>query len=58
MSYLAMIFILAASVYSFSFARYCWKKQNRIAAVGALLLTLVSIILPAVMLFFPKWSFL
>jgi hypothetical protein len=52
-----MIFILFASVYSFSFARYCWKKQNRIAAVGTVLLTLASIILPAVMLFFPKKGF-
>lgn len=57
MSYLAMIFILLVSVYSFSFAKYCWKKKNRVAAVGALLLTLVSIILPAVMLFFPGKSF-
>jgi uncharacterized membrane protein (UPF0182 family) len=47
---LLIIVILWISIYMYSFARYNWQQQNRIAVVGVVLLTLVAIILPIIVL--------
>ncbi len=51
MKYVVMVFILISSLYSLSYAKYNWKKKNRMAAVGVIFVAMVSIILPAALLF-------
>lgn len=51
MKYVVMILILIPSLYTLSFAKYNWKKKNRMTAAGAAIAAMVSIILPAVLLY-------
>jgi hypothetical protein len=51
MKYVASIFILLSTLYILSFAKYNWNKKNKTAAVGAILLGLLSIALPAIVMF-------
>lgn len=51
MKFVVMAFILISSFYSLSYAKYNWKKKNRMAAAGVAFAAMVSIILPAVLLF-------
>ena len=50
MKFVVMAFILLSSLYSLSYAKYNWKKKNRMAAIGSITATLVSIVLPTVLL--------
>lgn len=52
MKYIVMLFILLSAFYTFSFASYNWRTKNRMAAVGAALMSLVSIIIPVILMFF------
>jgi len=50
-----MIFIilpalLILAVYPLSYAKYNWDHKNKLGAVGMILLTLISIVLPTIML--------
>jgi hypothetical protein len=49
--YFILIPLLLASFYPFSFAMYSWKKKNRTASVGVILLTVAAIFLPCMLLF-------
>lgn len=51
MKYLVVLILLIQSVYPINFARYNWKKKNKLGAVGAMLLAVSSIVVPAVLLF-------
>ena len=51
MKYIALIFILLTSVYSLSFAKYSWDKKNKAASIWVVILTLISIALPAATMF-------
>jgi uncharacterized membrane protein len=51
MKYVVMILILIPSFYALSFAKYNWKKKNRMAAIGVILLTAISIVLPITLLY-------
>jgi len=50
MKYVAVIFVLSSVFHLLSFAKYNWNKKNRMAAAGAILLGLLSIILPAIVI--------
>lgn len=50
--YAGFIFIILASIYTFSYAGQAWKAKNRSAAVGAVLLMLISIGLPIALMVF------
>lgn len=54
MRYAVIILLIVLSIHPFSFAQYCWIKQNRLAAVGTGLLTVVSVIYPSILLFLSK----
>jgi len=51
MKYVVMVYILIPSLYSLSYAKYNLRKENRMAAAGVAFAAMVSIILPAVLLF-------
>lgn len=38
--------VFLTSIYSFSFAKFSWKQKNRKAAVGVVLLILISFVMP------------
>jgi hypothetical protein len=42
---------LIVSYYPFSFAMYSWKKKNKAASIGVMLLTVISVILSGARLF-------
>ncbi|WP_157834865.1 hypothetical protein [Acetivibrio clariflavus] len=50
MKLVASIFILSSTIHILSFAKYNWSKKNKTAAAGAILLGLLSIILPAIVM--------
>lgn len=50
MKYVVIPFIFLPSLYTLSFAKYNWKKNKR-AAIGVILLTAISIVLPVVLLY-------
>ncbi|MCM8900271.1 hypothetical protein KVG29_03395 [Caldicoprobacter algeriensis] len=50
MRYVIAVFILICCGYSLSYAKYCWKNKNKLAAVGTTILVAVAIILPLVMM--------
>lgn len=43
-------FLLVMAVYPFSYAKYNWDNKNKLGAVGMILLTLASIVLPTILL--------
>lgn len=45
MSIIVFIIIVLISIYEFSFIRFNWKKGNKTAAFGIMLLAFVSIML-------------
>ena len=51
MKYIVMAFILVIFIYSLSFVKYNWKKKNKMAAVGVILLSMVSVVLPVILLY-------
>lgn len=40
--YLGIAYIVLSSIYTFSFAGQTWKNENKLAAIGAVLLVFVS----------------
>ncbi|MCL5072619.1 MAG: hypothetical protein M1308_17260 [Actinobacteria bacterium] len=51
MNYLVIFFVLLISIYPFNYVRYSWNKGRRMAAIGASLLAVTSIILPVIVMF-------
>ncbi|HHW47412.1 MAG TPA: hypothetical protein GXX14_02200 [Clostridiaceae bacterium] len=51
MKFVASIFILLSTLHILSFAKYNWNKKNKTAAAGAILLGILSIVLPAILMF-------
>lgn len=51
MNYIVILFLLIMAIYPLSYAKYNWKKKNKLGAVGMVLLVLASIVLPAFLLF-------
>ncbi len=50
MKFVASIIILLSTLHILSFAKYNWSKKNKTAAVGAILLAILSILLPAIVM--------
>jgi len=50
MRYIIIIVIIPPSLYTFSFARYSWKKKEKLAALGAVILGTVAIVFPVLTL--------
>ena len=46
-----LLLLLVISVHTLSFAKYNWDRGNKRAAVGAALMALISIALPAIVMF-------
>lgn len=40
--YAGILYVILSSIYTLSFAKYSWKNGNKLAAVGSVLLVLVS----------------
>jgi hypothetical protein len=51
---MAIIFILWSTLYILNFARYNFKKKNKMAAAGAVLLAILIIALPVIVLLINK----
>ena len=51
MKYVRVFLYIVSTLYILSFAKYNWNKKNKTAAVGAILLGLLSIALPAIVIF-------
>ncbi len=51
MKYPIIILILIILIYPLSFAMYNWNNDNKTAAIGTVLITLASLILPFYILF-------
>ncbi|NMB96974.1 MAG: hypothetical protein GYA02_10255 [Clostridiaceae bacterium] len=50
MVYIAVIVLGLVSFYLLTFARHNWKKNNKMAAVGIVLLALAAFVYPVVIL--------
>lgn len=50
MKYLIIIFLIAASIYPFSYAKYVWSKKNYFGAIGVIFISLAAIIFPSIMI--------
>ncbi|NLN48559.1 MAG: hypothetical protein GX154_05625 [Clostridiales bacterium] len=50
MRWLSILLVLLPAFYTFSYAKYSWKNNNKPAAWGASLLAIVSIALPVMLL--------
>lgn len=51
MRYISLILIFLSAFYVFSFAKHCLKNNNKMAAAGAILLGLISIVFPIAVMF-------
>lgn len=51
MRYIMILISVLLSLHTFSYAMYSWKKKNRGAAIGVILIGTISIALPALVLF-------
>lgn len=51
MRFFVLFFILLVAVHTVSYAKYNWNQENRLAALGLVILTGVSISLPVVLFF-------
>ncbi len=40
--YIGLAYVVLSSIYTFSFAGQAWKENNKLAAIGAVLLVFVS----------------
>lgn len=45
-----LLILLLQSIYPFNFAKYNWYNNNKMAAVGVTLLTIISIVAPGILL--------
>lgn len=54
MKFIIGIFILWSAIYIISFARYNFRKKNKLAGIGAILLTILIIVLPILVVFFKE----
>ncbi len=50
MKYFILGLLLLVSVYPFSYVKYVWSKKNYLGALGMLILTLLSLAVPAILL--------
>jgi len=51
MLYLIIIFLLMASFYTLTFAKYIWKQGNVLGAISVIILALVNLIFPSIVAF-------
>lgn len=51
MKFFVLVLVLVISVYPLSYVRYVWSKKNYLGAVGMVFLTLMSVGVPAYLLF-------
>lgn len=56
MKYLIIIFLTLLLIYLLSFARYNWTNNNRLAAVGSLIIGLAAVILPLYIMFLGNYE--
>jgi len=49
--YITMAFIIILLIYPLSYSKHNWNKNNKIAAIGTILVTLFSLFLPFYILF-------
>lgn len=54
MTYILIVLLIIPSLYTLSYAKYCWHRNNKKAPVGAVLLSLSSITIPAVLTFIKR----
>lgn len=54
MKFIAIVLILPIFIYLVSFAVYNWKKNNKLAAVGAAIIGIAAYTLPIYILFLSK----
>jgi len=52
MRYFIILLIFVCSGYSLSYARYSWDKKNKLAAIGVIILVVLSVALPVLFMFF------
>jgi hypothetical protein len=50
MKYITIILIFLSTIYTFSFAKNNWKENNKLGAIGVVVVALISIILPVFIL--------
>jgi hypothetical protein len=50
MKYVAILFLLIVSVYPLSYAKYNWSRNNKLGAIGSILLAVAAVIFPSVLL--------
>lgn len=51
MKYIAVIFITWSTMYIISFAKYNFRKKNKAAGIGAILLAILIVVLPILVIF-------
>lgn len=52
MKYIIILFLIILSIYPFSYARFNWNKENKLGAVGIVLIAIAAIIVPSMLLLF------
>lgn len=56
MQYIVAILLFAVLYYILSFARHNWAKKNKLAAIGAALISITAIGLMCFVIFFGKYE--
>jgi nitrate reductase gamma subunit len=51
MKYIISVLIVVPSIYTFSYAKYCWSGNAKLAALGSILLAIISIALSIALVF-------
>jgi hypothetical protein len=51
MKYAIVLLLLAALIHLLSFAKYNWKKNNRLAAVGSAIIGFAAFVIPLYLIF-------
>lgn len=50
MKYLAVLLLLLIPIQPLSYAKYNWKRKNRLGAVGVVLLALTAFLVPSILI--------
>ena len=50
MRYTVILFLIVLSIYPLSYAKYNWNKENKLGAIGVILLVIAAVVFPSMIL--------
>jgi len=52
MTYIVILFLIILSIYPLSYAKYNWDRENKLGAIGTIILAMAAITVPSILLLF------